>query len=181
MKTFISMLRAINVGGQKKIAVQALQRAYEQLNLANVRTYVQSGNVVFDCEEQEISILTKRIETQIEQTFGYPVPVFMRDMQDFHRIITSNPFLKGRNEDPSKLHVTFLYEPPSEVILGNLINTFADGDEFSPGEQEIYLFCPNGYGRTRLSNSFFERKLSIPATTRNWRTVNALYRMAKER
>jgi uncharacterized protein (DUF1697 family) len=180
MKTFISMLRGINVGGQKMIRMETLRGIYEGSGFTNVRTYVQSGNVVFESTEGEAAALTKRIEAQIERSCGYSVSVFIREGRDLQRILTSNPFLRGRNEDPSKLHVTFLYQPPPEPAWSNLKAPGDGPDEFARGEQEIYLFCPNGYGKTKLSNSFFERKLGMPVTTRNWNTVNALYNMAVE-
>jgi len=180
MTTYISMLCAINVGGQKKIQMEALRSLYAGLELGNVRSYVQSGNVVFDSAEPQATALAGRIEAQVEQAFGLAVLLFVRGVPDFQRIITANPFLKA-NTDPTKLHVTFLYSPPSQAAVSSLSIPAASGDQFLFGEQEIYLFCPNGYGKTRFSNDFFERKLSVPATTRNWNTVNALFDLANER
>jgi uncharacterized protein (DUF1697 family) len=94
-------------------------------------------------------------------------------------VLAANPFLKA-NTDPNKLHVTFLYNPPSKTAISSLSLPAASGDQFWFGEQAVYLYCPNGYGKTRLSNDFFERKLSVPATTRNWNTVNALYQLANQ-
>lgn len=181
MNTFISMLRGINVSGQKKIRMTELRRLYESLNLVNVETYVQSGNVVFDSPEQDTLKLAKLLEAQIVHSFGYSVSVFIRTPNDFQRLLDSNPFSNERNEDPTKLHVTFLYHPSSESRLSRLEIPNDGVDEFFVGEQEIFLFCPNGYGRTKLSNNFFERKLDVPATTRNWKTVNALGEMINER
>jgi len=180
MNTFISMLRGINVSGQKKIRMTELQRLYETLGLVNVETYVQSGNVVFDSPEPDASRLRALIEAQIEAAFGYQVFIFIRDAEDFRRIIDNNPFTSQRNEDPDKLHVTFLYRAPSLSAWDTLKAPEGETDEFVRGEKEIFLFCPNGYGRTKLSNSFFERKLGVSATTRNWRTVNVLYAMANK-
>lgn len=171
------MLRGINVSGQKKIRMVELQEVYESIKLTNVRTYLQSGNVVFDCKEDDVSKLTKLIEKKIEKTFGYSVTVFIRDAKNLKRIINSNPFIIKRNEDTSSLYVTFLYNHSSQSSLSNLDTVNNDGDEFYFGEEEIFIFCPNGYGRTKLNNNFFERKLKTPATTRNWNTVNALYEM----
>ena len=181
MNTFISMLRGINVGGQKTIRMAELKSLYESLDLVNVKTYVQSGNVIFDSLEPDAAKLAELIEAQIEQTFGYFVAVFMREANDFERIVNRNPFLHERHEDPNKRHVTFLYRRPSESKLSHLSLPTGAGDEFMVGEKEIFLFCPNGYGRTKLSNHFFERKLDTPATTRNWKTVEALHKMAHER
>jgi uncharacterized protein (DUF1697 family) len=181
MKAFISMLRGINVGGQKTIRMEELRSLYEELGFDHIRTYVQSGNVVFNSAEQEAAKLAKRIEEHIKQSYGFSVPVFMREAHDLERILANNPFLKGRNEDPSKLHVSFLYKAPEGIDWSNLNIQHDEADEFSIGEQEIYLFCPNGYGKSKLSNTMFERKLNMLLTTRNWNTVNALYSMAVER
>jgi uncharacterized protein (DUF1697 family) len=174
MTTYISMLRAINVGGQKKITMDALRGVYSGLGFDRVQTYVQSGNVVFDSREPEAALLTGQIEAQIEQAFGFGVLVFVRGASYFQRIIADNPFLKT-GADPGKLHVIFFYNPAD---LTSLSLPAAGDDQFAPGEQAVYLFCPNGYGKTRLSNDFFERKLKVPATTRNWNTVNALYQIS---
>jgi uncharacterized protein (DUF1697 family) len=181
MRTFISMLRGINVSGQKNIRMAELKSLYQSLGLLNVETYVQSGNVIFESAERNVSKLAALIEAQIAQSFGYAVSVFIRDTKDFQRIVTGNPFLTERDEDPTKLHVTFLYGLPSKSQLRNLDVPKDTTDEFVVKGKEIFLYCPNGYGRTKLSNNFFEKKLGMPATTRNWKTVNALHQMANER
>jgi uncharacterized protein (DUF1697 family) len=180
MTPYISMLRGINVGGQKKITMEALRDLYAALELGNVRSYVQSGNIVFDSIEPEAVTLAGRIEAHIERSFGFAVLVFVRGVPDFQRVLAANPFLKA-NADPGKLHVTFLYSPPSQAALSSLSRPAAGDDQFSTGEQAVYLFCPNGYGKTRFSNDFFERKLNVPATTRNWNTVNALFQLSHPR
>lgn len=188
MKTFISLLRGINVSGQNKIRMPVLKGLYESLNLANVLPYIQSGNVIFDCAEQDPANLARSIEVEIERSFGTSVRVLLRDKNRFQQIIESNPFLHQRNGDPEKLHVTFLSDSPSELTISNLPlqtdpnnSRAGNGDEFLVYDKEIYLFCRNGYGRTKISNNFFERKLNISATTRNWKTVNALYELANQR
>ncbi|MCX6064828.1 MAG: DUF1697 domain-containing protein [Chloroflexi bacterium] len=177
MDTFISMLRGINVSGQKRMLMGELKGLYESLGPVNVRTYVQSGNVVFDSPEENPVKLAESIEAGIERAFGFSVAVFLRDARDFERVIASNPFLK-RNTDPAKLHVTFLYSAPPESALRVLAVSENSSDEFLVGDNEIFLFCPNGYGQTKLSNNFFERKLKVAATTRNWNTVNVLHKLA---
>jgi uncharacterized protein (DUF1697 family) len=180
MNTQISMLRGINVSGQKKIKMDELKRLYEELGFNRVRTYVQSGNVVFEGPEQDTAKLAEMIGDQIEHVFGYSVEVFIRDRQDFRRILDSNPFLDRPGAQPNRLLVTFLYRPPDEAKKGKLILPAGSRDEYAFGEQEIYLYCPDGYGRSKLSNNFFEAKLGMSATTRNWNSVNALYEMAGE-
>jgi uncharacterized protein (DUF1697 family) len=180
MSIFISLLRGINVGGQKRLSMDTLRGIYEELGFTHVRSYVQSGNVIFASEDKTRSVLVSLIEAGIEQTCGYHVEVYIRQADEIRHILTGNPFLTGRNEDPSRLHVTFYYQAPSETVLGKITVPVGIIDEFALAEMAVYLFCPNGYGKTKLSNSFFERKLGMPVTTRNWNTVNAMYKMAME-
>lgn len=176
MNTYISLLRGINLGGHKKIKMGELKNLYEGLELADVETYVQSGNVVFQSKEADAAKVAGLIEAQIEQTLGYAVTVFMRRPADFQRLLDKNPFA---DEDPGKLHVTFLYREPSAEDVANLNINHDEGEDFVISGREIFLFCPNGYGRTKLSNNAFERKLKVPATTRNWKTVNALHALSQ--
>ena len=178
MNTYISMLRGINVSGQKQVRMAELKSLYELLGFADVETYVQSGNVVFDSAEQDALKLRKSIEGQIEESFGFSVPVLVRSADDFRRILERHPF---KHEEPVRVLVTFLYEPPDQSKLDDLSRYEDKVDRFAIGEQEIFLFCPGGYGKSKLSNTFFERKLGVVATTRNWKTVNRLYEMASER
>ena len=201
MKTYISLLRGINVSSQNRIRIPELKQVYELLKLVNVMTYIQSGNVIFDCEQQDPAPLARAIEAELERSFGFSIRILLRDKDRFQQIISDNPFINQRNEDPEKLYVTFLAESPSESATSTLILTNAgDGgrsnsgnsnlkmnpqrfgsgntDEFVINDKEIYLFCSNGYGRTKLSTGFFERYLSFAATTRNWKTVNALFEIA---
>ena len=178
MNAFISMLRGINVSGQKKIRMMELKNLYESLGFGNVQTYVQSGNVIFDSEEKDVTKLGYEIEAQIESTFGFSVPVLIRSGDEFKRIIEYHPFA---GEEAIRVLVTFLYDRPEKSRLEDLSHYEDKVDQFAIGEREIFLFCPGGYGRTKLSNAFFEKKLEVVATTRNWKSVNALYQMAGER
>lgn len=180
MSVFISLLRGINVGGQKKITMEGLRALYTRLGFTAVQTYVQSGNVVFQADQEDGTKLAKQIEAQIREVYGFEVAVFIRLPEDFQRILGNNPFLTGRQEDPTRLHVTFFYQPPTQAAWEKAIAPDGIPDEFKRGESEVYLFFPNGSGKTKLSNDFFERKLGVRATTRNWNTVNALYGMAKD-
>lgn len=180
MITYISMLRGINVGVQKRLSMETLRGIYVDLGFTNVRSYVQSGNVVFGSVAQTRSDLVSCIESRIEQTCGYHVEVFIRKADEVHRILEGNPFLKDRNENTDKLHVSFFYQTPPDPSVAKLTAPSGTTDEFALAEMAVYLFCPNGYGKTKLSNSFFERKLGMLVTTRNWNTVNALYKMAVE-
>ncbi len=180
MTTYVSMLRGINVGGRKRIRMGQLVALYESLGLTNVRTYVQSGNVVFDSEVTDGSRLIRLIEEGITKTFGFSAAVLIRTKDELARVVENNPFLKEKGIDTGKLHVTFLSDFPDGAALDQ-VRAVGDGsDSFAVTDREVYLHCPNGYGRTKLSNDLFEKKLKLSATTRNWRTVTALLQIAGE-
>jgi uncharacterized protein (DUF1697 family) len=181
MNTYISMLRGINVSGQKRIRMAELKSLYESLGLESVQTYVQSGNVVFESEEQDTEKIRKSIEAQIEANYGFSVPILIRTSDDFLRLIGSKHFRKERSENPTRVMVTFLFEQPEHARLIELSVPENDTCEFVIADQEIFLHCPNGYGRSKLSNNFFEKKLGVVATTRNWKSVNALYEIVNQR
>ena len=178
MPRFISLLRGINVSGQRKIRMAELKDAYEALDLTNVATYVQSGNVVFDGRMRSATKVAEMLEAQIQSRFGFEVTVMIRSAGDLERIVKSNPYAAQAGNDPTKVHVTFLAARPSAAMVKGVEDVDTRGDEFSFGREEIWLHCPGGYGKTKLNNAFLERKLKMPATTRNWKTVLALHDMA---
>jgi uncharacterized protein (DUF1697 family) len=176
MTTYISLLRAVNVTGHNKVSMNDLKKIYNSLGLDNVRTYVQSGNVVFDSDIKDASGIAPLIESRLLKFFGSSVPVLIRDKHELGKIIDSNPFTKQKKKDPGRFYVTFL--PASPADKNKLPPSPLGVDEYIILNKEIYLFCPDGYGKTKLNNNFFEKKLNLPATTRNWNTVNALYNIA---
>ena len=181
MQTFISILRGINVGGQKKILMADLKGLYEKLKFKDVATYIQSGNVVFESDGKESDIeLAKKIEKAIYKNYNFQVPVIIRREEELKKIILSNPFLKEKNIDLKKLHVTFLGEIPSKANIEGIKSVDFLPDQFFISGKEIYLHIPESYGETKLFNNFFEKKLKVSATTRNWNTVNKLYEMASQ-
>ena len=172
------MLRGINVSGQRMIKMADLKALYSSLGLNDVETYIQSGNVVFHASNVDAKRLSATIEHALMKQFGYPVSVFVRNKTEFKNIIGNNPFLKQKNIDLAKLHVTFLAQQPLGKIIEDLYRIEYGSDQFVSYGREIYLHCPGGYGKTKLNNHFFEIKLSVKATTRNWNTVTTLYEMA---
>ena len=179
MNTFIGLLRGINVGGQNRLPMGNLRELCQAIGLLAEQTYLQSGNIVFQAEEQTLIVIANRIEESIQQSFGFKVTVFVSRVEYFQRILSLNPFLNHKQVNPAKLYVTFLYREPTQAAWRKVIAPKGITDEFSQAEQAIYIFCPNGYGKTKLSNGFFEKKLGVPATTRNWNTVSTLFEMAK--
>jgi uncharacterized protein (DUF1697 family) len=174
------MLRGINVSGQKKITIGELQALFVDLGYTNVTTYIQSGNVVFQSSLTSASGLLGAIEKRIGEDLGLSVTVLIRTEDELADVVDSSPFLR-RGADPAKLHVTFLAEAPDRARLDGIDIQNVGRDEFRVLGREIYLNCPQGYGRSKLNNAFWERRLGVAATTRNWNTVTKLLRLAAEK
>jgi len=176
MQTCVALLRGVNVGG-KTINMEPLRAALEELGFCNVRSYVQSGNIVFATRQASPNRLSKAIEQRILRDFDLSIRVLVKTLKEIEEIVKRNPFVKDKAIDQSKLHITFLSEGPKMASTSDLEGLATNGERFHVIDQQIYLYCPNGYGRTKLSNNTIEKKLSVVATTRNWRTVNALLAM----
>ena len=173
MPTYVALLRGINVSGQKKVSMAVLREVHAGLGHTDVVTYIQSGNVVFDAEIGDVETLRPEIEEAIVEEFGFDVPVVIRTSAQLASIIAASPYARS-GADPSRLAVTFLNEMPAvDRAAGVDANAFSP-DEFSLAGREIYLHCPTGFGRTKLTNTFLEKRLGVTATTRNWKTVTEL-------
>ena len=178
MQTYIAILRGINVSGHKIIKMDALAKMFESLNFKNVKTYIHSGNVVFQDKSTDPEKLHERIAKCILDEFDFVVPVIVKSKDEFLKIAKNNPFMRRKGIDVTKLHVTFLTTEPSKAEVDKIKNLEFGSDEFSIAGKCIYLYCPKTYGDSKLSNSFFEKKLQVTATTRNWKTVNELIAIA---
>ncbi len=178
MPVYVAILRGINVSGHNMIKMDKLLDLFQHLRFSNVSTYIQSGNVIFQDKSTDPKELEKKIVRKIEQEFGFAVPVLVKDKSELVEISKHNPFVR-RKEDNAYLHVTFLSEDPEKASVEKIVQGIYGKDEFIISGKTIYLFCPNGYGNTKLSNHFFENKLKVVATTRNWKSVNELVRMAE--
>jgi uncharacterized protein (DUF1697 family) len=179
MPVYIAMLRGINVSGQKIVKMERLRASFESRGFTGVRTYVQSGNVVFNVEKISAAGLAAKLKKIVLDDFGFEVSILVRTPVELTKIVQGNPFGKLADIPEDRMYVTFLSEPaPKEA--GELLKSLAARTErFSVCGREIYLHCPDGYGRTKFSNNAIEKKLSLQATTRNWRTVNVLLEMAQ--
>ena len=178
MHMFVSLLRGINVTGYHMVSMPRLRELYESLRLEGVRTYIQSGNVVFGSARDDPEFLKAEIERAIERTFGFDVPVVLRRAAELRKVIRANPFLGRDGVDEGRLYVTFLERAPSKALVNALAPvTVKSKDDYEVLGKEIYLHCPHGYGKTLLSTTFFEKHLKIEATNRNWKTVQTLLAM----
>jgi uncharacterized protein (DUF1697 family) len=176
LKTYIALLRGINLGARNKVSMADLRTLFSGLGAEDVTTYVQSGNVVFKSPDGA-GDLVEAIEKSIRRDLGLSVSVLLRTRSQLAKVLAGNPF-DGKKKDSTKLHVTFLTGVPTGARVRKLDPKHSEPDEFRVVGQEVYLLCPNGYGRSKLSNAYFEKELGMTATTRNWRTVTKLGELA---
>ena len=178
MENFVAILRGINVGGNRKILMLDLKALFTSLGFLDVKTYIQSGNVGFASDVKvEISVMEQRIEDAILQEFGFDVPVLVRTAEEIKQIEKQNPFLDQADEE--QLHVTFLGSAVSENQIENLKLELYLPDKCVIIGKEAYIFCSGKYSDSKLTNKFFESKLKMTATTRNWKTVKQLVLLSK--
>jgi uncharacterized protein (DUF1697 family) len=177
MSVYVAMLRGINVGGHKRIKMDRLRESFEVLGFEQVRTYIQSGNVIFNAGKTSGPTLGKKIEARIVSDFGFSASVMVRTGQELGKAIDANPFLKQRGVDPEKLHVTFLADVPPVSGLKKLAEFTVAPDQSCCVGQEIFLYLPNGFSASSLFKVPWEKALTVATTTRNWKTVNAIHQM----
>jgi uncharacterized protein (DUF1697 family) len=182
MKTLISLLRGINMTGHNSIKMADLSNLYTELGFADVETYIQSGNVIFSCESDlKETELTAIIEEGISEKFKYMISVMLRNTEEMKNITKVNPFLKKENFDPAKMAVIFLNKAPGNTEVQIVPSPGSLPDQFLIHGREIFIYCPNGFARTRLYSNFFEKKNDVIGTTRNWKTVTTLLNIAEKR
>jgi len=179
MQTYIALLRGINVGGSNHIKMDKLKESLISLGLLSVSTYIQSGNILFQFIQIQKNDLLYLITEKIKDDFGITVPVHVLTAAELNKIISANPFTALNDIAVDKLHVTFLSQTPGKEHLSAIHPMKDGGDEAAAIGNVIYLHCPNGYGRTKFSNTYFDKKLKVNATTRNWKTIKVLQDLAK--
>jgi len=182
IEAYISFLRGVNISGHNLIKMTDLSELFIQIGLKDAETFIQSGNVVF-CETGEIppSDITAKIEQAILKRFNYVIPVMIRTRKELTDLFTSNPFLKEPDFDPSKMAVIFLHEEPSDNQLRKVDDVDYPPDKFKIIGREIYTYCPNGFGKTKIYTNFFEKKMKVTGTARNWKTITTLLDIAEKK
>jgi uncharacterized protein (DUF1697 family) len=176
--TSVALLRGVNVGGRNTIAMRDLVALFAEAGCDNVRTHIQSGNVLFTASPDCADDLPESVAKRIAERFGYRTTVVARTADQLAEIVANNPFLAaGADED--SLHVMFLSDTPDPRRVAALDPERSPPDEFVVRGREIYLRLPNGAGRSRLTNAYFDAKLASTSTLRNWRTVTKLLALAK--
>jgi uncharacterized protein (DUF1697 family) len=180
-KTYITLLRGINVSGHKIILMDDLKVLFEKMDFEDVKTYIQSGNIVFKTTESLTDVeLAQRIQQSISGRYNFYVPVVIRSREEMEKILANNPFLKEKEINTDWLHVTFLSDSPRQSDREAISKYDFSPDRFYLVRNEAYLYCPQGYGNTKISNLFFENRLKVNATTRNWKTVIKLVDLASK-
>jgi len=171
MESYIALLRGINVSGQKKIKMDDLRRYLEELDFQDIQTYIQSGNIIFRHKKIPHVNLEELIKDKIREKYNFEVPVLIKTPEEVASILKNIPF---ENIDYSKLYFTLLNEIPQSTLIDKLKGLNFPPEEFVIHNTSIYFYAPNGYGRAKMNNNFFESKLKVKATTRNWKTMNKL-------
>jgi len=179
MPVLISMLRGVNIGGHNKIKMDALRALYESLKLESPRTYVQSGNIIFRTKEKNSVVLAKKIQSAIERKFGFRPEVILRTTDELRSAIAAHPFA-GRNLEPGKILVTFLGADPGPAAQGNLRALKDYPEELHLLGRELYIYFPNGAGKSKLPWSKIDKLLQTTGTARNWNSVTKMLAMAEE-
>jgi uncharacterized protein (DUF1697 family) len=169
------------MAGHNSIKMTDLAVLFKDLGYSNAVTFIQSGNVVFSCSSaSKVSDISQGIQNAIAQEFGYDVQVMIRTVEELRKLISVNPFPAEENFDPSKMAVIFLFEKPSEAQIQKVAGINYPPDKFKITGSEIFIYCPNGFGRTKLYTNFFERKMGVAGTGRNWKTIKALIDLAEK-
>jgi uncharacterized protein (DUF1697 family) len=179
MTVYACLLRGINVGGRAKVAMSDLRQVFVALGHDDATTFIQSGNVIFTAAGRP-AVLTAAIEARIARDLRLPIRVVLRTGGELEKIVSSNSFA-ARGAVPSALHVTFLAAPPAPARVRSIPADVGSPDEFRVSGREIYLHCPSGIGRAKISNTFWEKQLDVAATTRNWNTVTKLLELTHGR
>ena len=156
-----AILRGINVSGARPLPMKELKELFEGLKCGNVRTYIQSGNVVFEGSKIDPAAFARKVEAAIKKKYDYEVPVLVRSLDEMKAVAKANPYLKHKSMELDKLHVTFLAVAPDKAIEEKIAGTTFGKDSFALHGREVYIHCPDGYGNSKLNNNWFESKLKV--------------------
>lgn len=177
----LALLRGINVSGHNMIKMETLKSTLEAIGFQNVQTYIQSGNVFVDSDEESASKVGFMIKQEIFKTFGHEVPVVILNKEDVALCFKNNPFLKEKDVDTKKLYVAFLSNTLRSESINDLKISQFKPDEAAIDGNRIFIKYAVGAGKTRLDQKYIEKKLNLTATIRNWNTVTQLQKMYDER
>jgi uncharacterized protein (DUF1697 family) len=175
MQTYISLLRGINIGGRNLIKMEQLRAAYTELGFTAVRSYIQSGNLVFDAPViSQNTDLEAAIRAKIQQIWGFDIPTIVRTKAEIAEICAANPLVSDERNH-SELHVVFLQEPKAnDEAIGAMLPLRRESELLAHCPDALFLYCPDGYHKSKIHNNYIEKQLATAATTRNWRTCTTI-------
>ena len=180
MTVLVALLRGVNLGAHKRMKMEALRQVFRDLELEDPQTYLQSGNVVFKSAERDSGKLTKRIESGIEAAFGFRSDVVLRNKKDMQRVAKANPFADRTGIDPAKLAVVFLAAKPPADAQKTLAALNSTPEELVLKGTELYIYYPDGMGRSKLNAASVDRALKTSGTARNWNSVTNILKMMEK-
>ncbi len=180
MPVFISMLRGVNLGPHNRIKMDALRAMYQAIGLEDPRTYVQSGNVIFRTKEKNARKLATKIQDAIEKSFKFRPAVIVRTLDELRKAIAATPFDARRGLHPGKILVTFLADVPPTEAAAKLATLKSFPEEIHLIGRELYIYFPDGAGKSKLPWSQVEKLLKVNGTARNWNSVSAMLKIAEE-
>lgn len=174
----IALLRGINLGGKNPLPMAALVELCTEIGCTDVRTYIQSGNVLFRPPARGRATIDRRLAAAIAERFALEVPVVLRRADELDAVLDDNPFV-ARGVDPEQLHVAFLRDVPDEARIATLDPRRSPGDAFVVVGRDVHLWLPNGVARSKLTNAYLDARLATVSTIRNLRTVAKLRALAR--
>ena len=170
------------MAGHNKIKMTELASIFKKIGFSDAETFIQSGNVIFsDVNNLTSEEIVLKIEKAITKEFKYDIAAMIRTPEELQQIILNNPFAGEKNFDPAKMACLFLHETPSELQISKMNDIDYPPDKFQISGSGIYIWCPNGFGRTKLYTNFFENKMKVKGTARNWKTINSLVETASKK
>jgi uncharacterized protein (DUF1697 family) len=168
--------------GHNSIKMTDLVLLYTNLGFRDAKTFIQSGNVIFSSKADKTeSSISASIEKDILEKYNYTIPVMIRTSRELSDLLSANPFLGEIKFDPAKMAVIFLHEEPSADQLKKVKDINYPPDKFKIIDREIFIYCPNGFGRTKLYTNFFEKKMGVKGTARNWKTITTILAIAEKK
>ena len=177
-ETHVALLRGINVGGKNRLRMADLVDVFEEVGCTEVRTYIQSGNVIFVADKSLARRVAAEVASRLDGEHGLEVPVITRTAAELERVLVDNPYLAG-DTDEAHLHVAFLSARPAQSRIAKLDPERSPPDTFEVVGREIYLHCPKGVARSKLTNAWFDSGLATTSTMRNWKTVRKLVELVQ--
>ncbi len=176
MKTYVALLRGINVGGHKKVPMAELRNLLNKVGLNNVKTYIQSGNIIFQSVNNNLKGLETNIRVSILDQFGFEVSVMVRTREQLQKIFNDCPFSEEKKVNS---YFAILSDIPNQDLVKEAYKKTYDNEEYVILNDCLYFYCANGYGNAKFNLSFFERKLKVSATSRNYKTIMKLLHFDK--